>query len=103
MKVFFGFKWPTSDSMNIVEWPGGQLNPFSNLGMCLVVITGRNSSPEGFLCLILLVSEAPETQLKDLSWWVWHKTDGINMVGWTFSHLGPYKSQKLNSSGQNAS
>ena len=32
-KVFLGMVWPTSDSINIVWWPGGHLNPYIAFGM----------------------------------------------------------------------
>ena len=33
LKRFLGFIWNTSDSINIVGWPGGPLNPYFAFGM----------------------------------------------------------------------
>ena len=71
-----------------VVW--GHLNPFSILGMCLVGIIGVTSGQEAFLGLILLVSEAPESQLKVFFGWIWPTPDSINIVGWLGGHLIPY-------------
>ena len=32
-QVFLGMVWPTTDSINIVWWPGGHLNPYNTFGM----------------------------------------------------------------------
>ena len=50
-------------------------------------ITGWNIGPEAFLGLILLVSEAPESQLKVFFGFIWPTPDSINMVGWPWGHL----------------
>ena len=88
--MFLGVIWPTSGSLNIVEWSGGHpFNPFSILGMCLVGIIGVNSGQEAFLGLILLVSEAPESQLKVFFGLIWPSPDSIKKVGWPGGHLNP--------------
>ena len=76
-----------------VVW--GHLNPFSILGMCLVGIIGVNSGQEAFLGLILLVSEAPESQLKVFFGLIWPSPDSIKKVGWPGGHLKPCSTSGL--------
>ena len=89
-KLLLGLIWPSPDSIKMVGLPGSHLNPCNIQGMCFGgKIIGCNSGPGAFLGLILLVSEAPESQLKVFFWWIWPILDSINMVGWPWGPLSP--------------
>ena len=53
-------------------------------------LLSKNGSPEAFLGLIFLVSEAPENKIKVSLGFRPSSPESISIVGWPGGHLNPY-------------
>ena len=64
----------------MVEEPWGPFDPSSTARMCLRGYNWVKNRPRSLSGLILMISEASETQLKQIFGLVWHVTDNNNIV-----------------------
>ena len=67
----------------MLEEPWGPFDPSSTARMCLRGYNWVKNRPRSLSGLILMISEASETQLKQIFGLVWHVTDNNNIVVWT--------------------
>ena len=66
LKVFLGLVWPIPDSISMVRWLGGHLNPCSTLEMCFGMYNSENlgSKSLNLFSFLLSFTSAPRSNYR---------------------------------------